>query len=179
MAKWTDPVSPRNITARFGQSGPNWTNKHTGLDFAAPTGTPVKAVAGGRVIFAGWANSALGTTVKIAHGDGIESWYAHLSRRRVIIGTPINQGQHIGDVGTTGNVTGAHVHLEVRVNGQPRNPEQFLGSDPLIESGPDVVPVSSDIDLTGGFTRIGLFVGGAALLLIGGYLLYQNRKQIL
>jgi murein DD-endopeptidase MepM/ murein hydrolase activator NlpD len=112
---WTRPVADYRITATFGQSGEHWANGHTGLDLAAPTGTTVVAVGHGEVIFAG-SDGPYGNKIVIRHDDGTESWYCHLSSFAVDSGE-VAAGDKIGEVGATGNVTGPHLHLEIRDNG--------------------------------------------------------------
>ena len=123
---WLKPLAAYRITARFGQAGRYWANLHTGLDLAAPTGTPVMAVAGGTVTFAG-ENGAYGQRVAITHPDGTETWYAHLSQIAVPVGASIAPGGVLGAVGSTGNSSGPHLHLEVRpMGGDPVDPETAL-----------------------------------------------------
>ncbi|WP_406053844.1 transglycosylase family protein [Streptomyces sp. NBC_01077] len=86
---------------------------HTGSDFAVPTGTPVKAVASGTVVSAGW-NGAYGNSVVIHHTDGMYSLYAHLSSTEAVPGQRTAPGQQLGLSGSTGNSTGPHLHLEIR-----------------------------------------------------------------
>lgn len=116
-----------NITARFGQSGALWSSgHHTGLDFAAPSGTPVAAAASGKVVSSGYAG-AYGNRVVIQHSNGVETTYNHLSSIAVSPGQKVSTGQRIGRVGSTGNSTGAHLHFEVTKGGQFVNPESWLG----------------------------------------------------
>lgn len=110
----------------FGASGSHWASgHHTGQDIEVPTGTPVHAPANGTVIFAGY-DGPYGNLVKINHGGGIVSYMAHNSRLVAHVGAHVRQGQLIAYSGATGNVTGPHVHFEVRVNGTPVNPMQFV-----------------------------------------------------
>jgi murein DD-endopeptidase MepM/ murein hydrolase activator NlpD len=101
---------------------------HNGIDVAARRGTPVVATAKGRVVFAGDARNDYGFMVDIDHGDGVVTRYAHLARGSVAVrpGQRVNRWDKIGEVGTTGLVSGPSVHYEVLVNGRPRNPEQFV-----------------------------------------------------
>ncbi|SDR97481.1 M23 family metallopeptidase [Actinopolymorpha singaporensis] len=125
---WVLPVAPGSyhLTARFGQCSAHWANCHTGLDFAAPTGTPIRAAAAGTVIFAG-RNGAYGNMIKIDNGNGVQTMYAHQSRFAPnVLGAHVIPGQMIGEVGSTGNTTGPHLHFEVRVNGQLQDPEVWL-----------------------------------------------------
>lgn len=99
--------------------------QHNGIDIAAPKGTPVVATANGSVAFSGW-EGRYGKIVKIDHGNGIQTCYAHLHRRKVRRGKRVKRGKVVGKVGQTGNATGPHVHYEVRVNGRPTNPRPYL-----------------------------------------------------
>lgn len=95
---------------------------HEGTDYAAPTGSPIKAAGNGRVQFSGW-KGGYGRTVVLKHGDNITTLYAHMSRigKGMKTGARVKQGDTIGYVGSSGMVTGAHLHYEFRVNGSPRN----------------------------------------------------------
>ena len=125
-APWMTPVVDYHLTARFGESGSLWASTHTGLDFAAPTGTPVRAATAGTVTSVGWAG-AYGNKIEITHPDGSQTWYAHLSRTDVQVGSQVGTGTLIGAVGATGNVTGPHLHFEVRPDGDsPVDPEVAL-----------------------------------------------------
>jgi murein DD-endopeptidase MepM/ murein hydrolase activator NlpD len=124
---WPLPDGTYTIGTPFGQPGPRWsTGYHTGQDFPAPIGTPVRAVAAGTayVQHPSWA----GTLVRIDHGDGIETLYAHLSSVAVTDGQKVHGGELVGGVGTEGNSTGPHLHFEVRLGGQPVNPMPFLAT---------------------------------------------------
>ncbi|MGC5344976.1 M23 family metallopeptidase [Streptomyces sp. DT171] len=116
-ASYAIPTSSYTITATFGQSGSLWSSgHHTGLDFAAPAGTPVKAVHSGTVKSAGWAR-AYGYRTVLELDDGTEIWYCHQSTMGVSAGQRVTTGETIGRVGSTGNVTAAHLHLEVHTPG--------------------------------------------------------------
>lgn len=95
---------------------------HEGTDYGAPPGTPIKAAGAGRVIFAGW-KGGYGRTVVLKHGDNITTLYAHMSRigKGIKNGTRVKQSETIGYVGSSGMVTGPHLHYEFRLNGAPRN----------------------------------------------------------
>jgi murein DD-endopeptidase MepM/ murein hydrolase activator NlpD len=111
------PTSSYTITSTYGEAGSMWSSgQHTGLDFAAPTGTPVKAVHGGTVTAAGWSGS-YGYRIVLELDDGTEVLYAHLSSMTASAGQTVTTGETIGRVGATGNVTGPHLHLEVRTAG--------------------------------------------------------------
>ena len=95
--------------------------QHLGVDYSAPTGTPVRSVGDGVVDFAGWRNG-YGNVIEVRHGNERSTLYAHLSAMQVKVGDRIAQGQHIGAVGTTGWSTGSHLHFEFRVNGVHHDP---------------------------------------------------------
>lgn len=118
------PVSG-TITSRFGAVSSRRVSKHTGLDIAASTGTKIKAAAGGTVTFSGYKGS-YGYMVVINHGNGVETYYGHCSKLYVSAGQKVNQGDIIAAVGNTGNSTGPHLHLEIRVNGVAYNPQNYL-----------------------------------------------------
>ncbi|MEO0495614.1 MAG: peptidoglycan DD-metalloendopeptidase family protein [Actinomycetota bacterium] len=100
--------------------------QHTGVDIGAATGNPIWASKEGRVIFAGW-KGGYGNTVVMVHGDGtVTTLYAHMSVIHASVGDPIDQGEVIGEIGSTGFSTGPHLHFEVRVNGEPKDPQAFL-----------------------------------------------------
>ena len=98
---------------------------HSGVDFAAGSGTPLYATADGVVVHSGW-QSAYGRLVKIQHEFGIETRYAHMSKLRVKVGQRVSRGQRIGDMGASGRVTGVHLHYEVRVGGKAVNPMIYI-----------------------------------------------------
>ena len=102
------------IAARFGQVG-SWSRYHTGQDFAAPVGTPIRAVTSGVVTVAGSgpASGWAGSYVTIKHADGTSSLYAHMSTVSVSVGQSVSGGRHLGDVGMTGRTFGPHLHFEV------------------------------------------------------------------
>lgn len=114
---YTLPTSSYTLTSHFGDSGAMWSSgRHTGLDFAAPTGTPLKAVHSGTVKEAGWAG-AYGYRTILELDDGTEIWYCHQSSLSAGVGQKVATGDVIGRVGATGNVTGAHLHLEIHTSG--------------------------------------------------------------
>jgi murein DD-endopeptidase MepM/ murein hydrolase activator NlpD len=128
MNAWQLPIpsGQYQLTARFGEISGLWAHFHTGLDFAAPTGTPIHAVANGVITSAGWAGAYGNRTVETLP-DGTELWYAHQSQFGVRPGEHVVAGQVIGLVGATGNVTGPHLHLEVRPGaGDPVDPFNAL-----------------------------------------------------
>jgi murein DD-endopeptidase MepM/ murein hydrolase activator NlpD len=121
--RFMKPVNGR-ITSPYGwRIHPLTTRRqfHTGIDIAAPYGTPIKAGGDGKVVSAGW-RGGYGNTVIIDHGGRVATLYAHCSRFAVSAGTVVRQGQTIAYIGSTGTSTGNHVHFEVRVNGSPVDP---------------------------------------------------------
>jgi peptidoglycan hydrolase-like protein with peptidoglycan-binding domain len=112
------------VTDRFGPRGDRF---HTGLDFPARSGAPVRAARAGRVVLAGATAGGYGYLVKLAHGRGVVSWYAHLSRVDVVAGQWVERGARVGLVGSTGHSTGPHLHFEVRLRGAAVDPLPALG----------------------------------------------------
>ncbi|MGZ4493390.1 MAG: peptidoglycan DD-metalloendopeptidase family protein [Nocardioides sp.] len=110
------PMGVYHLTSRFGECSVLWSHCHTGLDFAAAPGTPIHAVAGGTVTLTGW-GGAYGNRTEITLDDGTQLWYCHQTSITVSMGQRVEAGQLIGTVGATGNVTGPHLHLEVRPGG--------------------------------------------------------------
>ncbi|WP_320773079.1 M23 family metallopeptidase [Streptomyces sp. CRN 30] len=111
------PTSSYTITSTFGQAGAYWSSGyHTGIDFAAPTGTLLKAVHSGTITQAGY-DGSYGYKTVLTLDDGTEIWYAHQSSISVSVGQKVATGDVIGRVGATGNVTGAHLHMEVHPGG--------------------------------------------------------------
>ncbi len=119
------PLASFRITTYYGQRGV-FQRYHTGIDLAAPHGTPIMAAKSGQVRVAGWSSVGYGFHVVLDHGGGLETLYAHMSRITVRPGQWVEGGQVIGHVGSTGWSTGPHLHFEVRVNGTPRNPLAYL-----------------------------------------------------
>ena len=113
------------ITSRYGVSSRIRKSTHTGLDIAAVTGTDIKVVADGTVISANY-NGSYGNLVKVDHGNGVETWYAHTSKMLVKAGDAVKAGDVIAKVGSTGNSTGPHLHLEIRINGEHVDPQDYL-----------------------------------------------------
>ena len=120
-------IKPINgtISSRFGARSSIRSSVHTGLDIAASRGTPIKAAAGGTVIYSGRKGS-YGNMIVIDHGKGVETYYAHCNSLVASKGETVSQGQVIAYVGSTGNSTGPHLHLEIRVNGVAKNPQNYL-----------------------------------------------------
>jgi len=122
---------PRNssLTSFFGYRNDPFNSEHAeyhpGLDFRGRKGDEARSTAKGKVIFAGW-YGGYGNCVKIAHANNYETLYGHLSHISVKVGQQISVGEKIGEVGSTGHSTGAHLHYEVRKNGKAVNPINFL-----------------------------------------------------
>jgi murein DD-endopeptidase MepM/ murein hydrolase activator NlpD len=140
----TKPYVPRRVTS---YSGPVPTNArgtgafvwpvsgsltqlywwgHRAIDIGAPTGSAVVASDGGYVSFVGWTDIGYGYLIILDHANGYSSYYAHLSQMYVMVGQQVERGQVIGAVGSTGNSTGPHLHLEIRYNGNEQNPLVYL-----------------------------------------------------
>jgi murein DD-endopeptidase MepM/ murein hydrolase activator NlpD len=130
-ASFVAPVAGGSLSAGYGSGGSRWSSgHHTGQDFAVSTGTTVRAVTSGTVVSAGW-GGAYGNEVVIRHADGKYTQYAHLSSISVKAGTKVQTGQKIALSGATGNVTGPHLHFEVRTTpnyGSAVNPMTWLRS---------------------------------------------------
>ena len=114
-----------NISSRYGARESIRDHTHKGLDIAAKTGTPIKAAAGGTVEYSG-TMGGYGKLVIINHGNGIKTYYGHCSKLNVKVGETVEAGDVIAAVGSTGNSTGPHLHLEIRQNGQYVNPAKYL-----------------------------------------------------
>ena len=114
------PTNVRRITQYYG-----W--RHTGLDIAGPSGSPLYASRSGRVVRSqcGW-NGGYGCYIIVDHGGGVQTLYAHASRLYVSVGQQVSQGQTIALMGSTGRSTGPHIHYEIRVNGSRQNPLRYI-----------------------------------------------------
>ena len=110
------------FTSPFGY---RWGRLHAGIDLAAPEGTPIRAADSGRVIIAGW-TGGYGNYTCISHSSSLSTCYGHQSRYATSVGANVSKGQVIGYVGNTGHSFGAHLHFEVRVNGNPVDPMGYL-----------------------------------------------------
>jgi murein DD-endopeptidase MepM/ murein hydrolase activator NlpD len=127
---WPTNHGSRKITSRYGNRRDPFTRKlrhHSGTDISAQHGTPVVATANGTVKVAHY-ERALGNVVKIDHGEGVETWYGHMTSMSVKKGDVVERGQAIGKVGSTGRSTGAHIHYEVHVNNRPVDSGKYLGN---------------------------------------------------
>ncbi|WP_031027043.1 M23 family metallopeptidase [Streptomyces sp. NRRL WC-3725] len=130
-AGYTLPVAGATVGTGYHVAGSMWSSGyHTGVDFVVPTGTPLKAVAAGTVVSAGW-GGAYGNQVVIKLNDGYYAQYGHLSQLSVSAGQTVTAGQQIGLSGATGNVTGPHLHFEIRTTpdyGSDVDPVAYLRS---------------------------------------------------
>jgi murein DD-endopeptidase MepM/ murein hydrolase activator NlpD len=113
--KWVLPLASYGLTATFGQYG-LWASYHTGLDFNGSSGDPIMAIANGTITSTGY-DGAYGNKTVLTLDDGTEIWFCHQTSIYVSVGERVNGGEVIGTVGATGNVTGSHLHLEVRPGG--------------------------------------------------------------
>ncbi|MEV7519569.1 M23 family metallopeptidase [Streptomyces sp. NPDC091371] len=130
---WEKPVDKYTLSATFGKGGTMWSHKHSGQDFAVPSGTPVDAAAAGTVVKAGpnggGDGPAYGNAIVIKHANNTYSQYAHLSKIQVAIGEKVAKGEQIALSGNTGNSSGPHLHFEIRTTpnyGSAINPMTFL-----------------------------------------------------
>lgn len=119
------------------------TKFHAGMDFSANTGTPIYATGNGTVVKAGW-ESAYGNLIKIDHGFGYVTWYAHLSKIRVRAGQKVMRGEVIGEVGNTGKSTGPHLHYEVHVKGKVVNPVNYYFMDLSAEDYNKMIDIAAN-----------------------------------
>ncbi len=123
------PHSVDHLTSNFGYRSDPFdaarAEYHPGIDFGGATGDQVKCTANGKVIWAGW-YGGYGNCIRIAHGNHLETLYGHLSKIKVKVGQMVTVGDVIGAVGSTGHSTGSHLHYEVRRDGKPINPINFL-----------------------------------------------------
>jgi murein DD-endopeptidase MepM/ murein hydrolase activator NlpD len=137
------PLASYEITSPFGARGDPEDGRgefHTGVDLAAPYDSPVYATAPGVVTFAGYRDD-YGKIVEIDHGNGIATRYAHMHAFTVSVGERVGVHQQVGYLGSTGRATGPHVHYEVVVNGEPQDPEKFIGLSRYVQ--PLTTPVSA------------------------------------
>ena len=111
------------LTSNYGS---RWGSFHRGLDIAAPAGTPIYAAASGTVTYSGYNQGGFGKLIIIDHNNGYQTYYAHCSSLYVQVGQKVSKGQNIAGVGSTGNSTGNHVHFEIRSNGTPINPYDYV-----------------------------------------------------
>jgi murein DD-endopeptidase MepM/ murein hydrolase activator NlpD len=122
---WVLPVQHYSLSARFGEVGSLWASVHTGLDFVAAYGAPVVSVAPGVVTSTAYAG-AYGYRVVVRLPDGKRLWFCHLDAVTVRVGDRLTPGDQLGTIGVSGNTTGPHLHLEVRVQDRPIDPYAAL-----------------------------------------------------
>lgn len=118
------PVTGK-ITSRFGSTGSGRSGSHTGLDIATSRGTSIRAAAAGTVTYS-QSSGSYGNIIKISHGNGVETWYAHCDALYATVGQQVSAGEVIAAVGSTGNSTGPHLHLEIRISGKAVNPQIYM-----------------------------------------------------
>jgi murein DD-endopeptidase MepM/ murein hydrolase activator NlpD len=116
------PLGSIQVISAYGSRGGG---SHRGVDLKDVRGAPIYAAADGVVTFSGYSGS-YGNIVKISHGNGLETYYSHNETNLVSVGDVVSKGQQIGTVGDSGNARGTHVHFEVRVNGSPKNPMNYI-----------------------------------------------------
>lgn len=132
--QWVLPVVGYTLTSRWGEVSSLWSSYHTGLDFAAASGAEIWSIAHGVVIETTYDDS-YGYLVKVELDDGTQVWYAHQTEYVVEEGQEVNPGDLIGYVGDTGNTTGPHLHLEVRVPDGTEDGDDVDPYDALVEHG--------------------------------------------
>lgn len=119
---FVSPMGHLEISSAYGSRGGG---RHTGVDLRNPKGTPIYVVDDGVVTFAS-REGTYGNLVRVSHGNGIETWYAHCDTMLVKVGDVVRKGEQIATVGATGRATGYHLHFEIRKNGVPQNPMNYL-----------------------------------------------------
>ena len=118
----SSPLASINVISNYGSRGGR---QHKGVDLKGATGTPIYAAADGVVTFSGYSGS-FGNIVKLSHGNGLETYYAHNETNLVSVGESVTKGQQVAAMGATGNATTSHLHFEVRINGTPQNPMNYI-----------------------------------------------------
>jgi len=113
------------VSSRFGSRDSSRASTHTGVDIRAGVGTGIRPVAPGTVTTSEY-RGGYGNLIIVDHGNGVESYYAHCNDMYVTVGQYVDTNTTIGAVGSTGNSTGSHLHLEIRINGAPVNPQNYL-----------------------------------------------------
>jgi murein DD-endopeptidase MepM/ murein hydrolase activator NlpD len=133
---WLLPLHSYNYTSAYGW---RWERMHNGIDLAAPQGTPIHAMHAGTVVRSGW-HGGYGYMVAIDHGNGVQTLYAHASELLVSEGQEVAAGDRVALVGNTGYSFGAHLHLEVHINGVPQEPVGWFD-----ERGVDILDATDQI----------------------------------
>ncbi|KFK87857.1 peptidase M23 [Streptomyces sp. JS01] len=168
--QWLKPVSAPYGTP-FGKPGLMWSSgRHTGLDFPAKTGTPIRAVDSG-VVRQAVDSGPYGKHIEINHGSGLSSLYAHMSAMLAKASDTVKRGQQIGRVGATGNTTGPHLHLEARINGKTVDPMRYL------EGGGDGGSGGSGVERFRGVVTQALGQVGQSLSLVNTTLRRMNQES--
>jgi len=129
MVSFVYPLMGSRTSSDFGTRRHPVTKRHRrhhdGIDLAAPTGSIIRSIAAGRVIYADpW--GGYGNLVVVKHDNGLTSHYGHCATTSVMVGQPVHAGDIIGTVGSTGLSTGPHLHFEIRSHGKPEHPERYL-----------------------------------------------------
>ncbi len=133
------PVDGRLIRSSYGERTDPFSGEgafHKGVDISAPTGTSVRATADGIVVHSGF-DSGYGRLIVVDHGNGLQTYYAHLSKVYVHAGQEVRRGDVVGAVGSSGRVTAPHLHYEVRVGGAPMNPYFYLAKAGIYQPAPN------------------------------------------
>lgn len=168
--QWLKPVSAPYGTP-FGKPGLMWSSgRHTGLDFPAKTGTPIRAVDSG-VVRQAVDSGPYGKHIEINHGSGLSSLYAHMSAMLARASDTVKRGQQIGRVGATGNTTGPHLHLEARINGKTVDPMRYL------EGGGDGGSGGAGVERFRGVVTQALGQVGQSLSLVNTTLRRMNQES--
>lgn len=130
-----EPVAGAPVNEVFGAKGNYWKVAHSGLDFKVSKGAPIRAVVEGDIASVSM-HRAYGKVVRLVRADKVEIWFCHLSQVAVVPGQHVKQGDLLGLSGSTGNVSGPHLHVEVRVNRLPTDPSTFLFTTPGVPGHP-------------------------------------------
>ena len=138
-------AGPGTVTGRYGEGRGD--HNHSGLDIAAPSGTPVRAAQCGTVTQSGDGGDGYGLMVCVRHAGAVTTCYAHLSKTAVSASEKVEAGQTIGYVGCTGSCTGPHVHVEVRRNGHAEDPAPYLSGQKSIAAASEARASTATLDL--------------------------------
>jgi len=140
LGAWRRPAANYSVSSEWMRGG---RGVHYGIDLAGPMGTPIYAAAAGRVAATQYSNSGYGNLVRVDHGGGMSTWYAHLAGIGVRVGQVLPAGAILGAMGSTGDSTGPHLHFETRINGMPVEPRNFMAQrGVLFDSGGFLPPKS-------------------------------------
>lgn len=182
------PTVCKTISQAYGVKNPRYVSgRHTGIDIACINGSPIRASHDGAITHAGW-NGPYGNQVKVTAGE-VETWYNHLSKITVRKGQNVSAGTLLGYEGSTGQSTGPHLHLELRINGKHTDPMPYLKGQDIQQTGNTVTPagvfeiptqiIHAFKMLASGNTwlRVGMMLGGLLLVLLA--LVGMARMQIL